>query len=91
MHCQQTGLAWPTLPILVCAVKHTAPQFLGWRGAALATPLVMLASGAIFFGAALFPAAAGGGPLPSPVLAALLALGPLAGLVAQVGVACARP
>lgn len=54
---------------------------LGWGGAALATPLVMLVSGAIFFAGSLFPP---GTALPGTALALLLALGPAAGIVAQV-------
>lgn len=57
-------------------------QVLGWGGAALATPLVMLVSGAIFFAGSLFPP---GTALPGTALALLLALGPAAGIVAQVG------
>lgn len=56
-------------------------QVLGWGGAALATPLVMLVSGAIFFAGSLFPP---GTALPGTALAMLLALGPAAGIVAQV-------
>jgi hypothetical protein len=54
---------------------------LGWGGAALATPLVMLVSGATFFAGSLFPP---GTALPGTALAMLLALGPAAGIVAQV-------
>uniref|UniRef100_A0A383WNC7 ADP,ATP carrier protein n=1 Tax=Tetradesmus obliquus TaxID=3088 RepID=A0A383WNC7_TETOB len=56
-------------------------QYLGWRGAALMTPLVCLAAGAVFFAGSLFPP----GSLPaSGPLAALLALGPIAGIMVQV-------
>lgn len=56
-------------------------QVLGWGGAALATPLVMLVSGAIFFAGTCFPP---GTALPGTALAMMLALGPAAGIVAQV-------
>lgn len=56
---------------------------MGWGGAALATPLVLLVAGAIFFAGSLFPP---GTALPGTALALLLALGPAAGIVAQVGV-----
>jgi hypothetical protein len=56
-------------------------QFLGWRGAALMTPLVCLAAGAVFFAGSLFPP--GSLPVSSP-MAALLALGPIAGIMVQV-------
>jgi ATP/ADP translocase len=56
-------------------------QVLGWGGAALATPLVMLVSGAIFFAGSLFPSTTA---LPGTALALMLALGPAAGIVAQV-------
>lgn len=57
-------------------------QYLGWRGAALVTPIVCLGAGALFFAGALWPlsSVAAGGPA-----AALLALAPAAGIVAQVG------
>lgn len=54
---------------------------LGWRGAALATPLVCMASGTLFLAGSFFPA--GSLPAGSP-WAALLALAPAAGIVAQV-------
>jgi ATP/ADP translocase len=57
------------------------PQFLGWRGAALVTPIVILLSGAVFFAGSLYPP----GSVPAgSQLAMLLALGPAAGIVAQV-------
>jgi ATP/ADP translocase len=56
-------------------------QYLGWRGAALMTPLVCLAAGAVFFAGSLFPP--GSLPASGPV-AALLALGPIAGIMVQV-------
>lgn len=45
------------------------------------TPLVMLVSGALFFAGSLFPQ---GSAMPGTALALMLALGPVAGIVAQV-------
>jgi ATP/ADP translocase len=56
-------------------------QVLGWGGSALATPLVLLVSGAVFFAGSLFGP---GTALPGTALAMMLALGPAAGIVAQV-------
>eukprot|EP00775_Hariotina_reticulata_P006953 gene6953-7169_t len=56
-------------------------QFLGWRGAALVTPVVILLSGAVFFAGSLYPP---GSVAAGSQLAMLLALGPAAGIVAQV-------
>jgi ATP/ADP translocase len=60
-------------------------QVLGWGGSALATPLVLLVAGAVFFAGSLFPA---GTALPGTALAMMLALGPAAGIVAQVSHNC---
>jgi hypothetical protein len=68
----------------LCAVV----QFLGWRGAALMTPLVCLAAGAVFFAGSLFPP--GSLPVSSP-MAALLALGPIAGIMVQVKLCLCNP
>ncbi|KAF8060041.1 AATP2 [Scenedesmus sp. PABB004] len=46
-------------------------QRLGWRGAALMTPLVCLASGAVFFAGSMVPA---GAAVPGSLLAALVAV-----------------
>jgi ATP:ADP antiporter, AAA family len=58
-------------------------QYLGWKVAALATPTVMLVSGAGFFGLSI-AASAGGSTLAAGTLN-LASLGALAGAVTQVG------
>lgn len=57
-------------------------QFFGWRVAALATPAVMMAAGAAFFGLSIFASAGGSGLVIGTLN--LASLGALAGAVTQV-------